>query len=79
MWDCHGDSSRFSDAELEAPQSPGHAPLSPDYVPSPEHPPSLDLCSYVADSDSGRRISGGPAEYTDEEERDADSMMMLND
>ncbi|GJR36702.1 hypothetical protein Tco_1212386 [Tanacetum coccineum] len=31
-----------SDDEPEAPQSPGHAPLSPDYVPGPEHPPSPD-------------------------------------
>ncbi|GJS98359.1 hypothetical protein Tco_0819529 [Tanacetum coccineum] len=31
-----------SDDEPEAPQSPGQAPLSPNYVPGPEHPPSPD-------------------------------------
>ncbi|GJU58221.1 hypothetical protein Tco_1235987 [Tanacetum coccineum] len=31
-----------SDDELEASQSPGHAPPYPDYVPGPEHPPLLD-------------------------------------
>ncbi|GJR00013.1 hypothetical protein Tco_0522997 [Tanacetum coccineum] len=34
-----------SDDELEAPQSPGQAPPSPDYVPGPEHPPSPDYVS----------------------------------
>ncbi|GKD27846.1 hypothetical protein Tco_1234060, partial [Tanacetum coccineum] len=31
-----------SDDESEAPQSPGQAPPSPDYMPGPEHPPSPD-------------------------------------
>ncbi|GJU77982.1 hypothetical protein Tco_1275052, partial [Tanacetum coccineum] len=31
-----------SDEEPEAPQSPGQAPPSPNYVPGPEHPPSPD-------------------------------------
>ncbi|GJY44593.1 hypothetical protein Tco_0432806 [Tanacetum coccineum] len=34
-----------SDDELEAPQSPGQAPPSLDYVPTPDHPPSPDYVS----------------------------------
>nr|GEU36912.1 reverse transcriptase domain-containing protein [Tanacetum cinerariifolium] len=51
----------------EEPQSSGHAPPSPDYVPGPEHPPSPDTQTlspgYVVDSDLKKDPEEDPTDY----------------
>nr|GEX84266.1 reverse transcriptase domain-containing protein [Tanacetum cinerariifolium] len=77
-----------SDEEPEAlkgaPQSPRHAPPSPDYVPGPEHPPSLDydLADYLADDnddDEEKEEDGEEHEQKEDEASKEEDHLALAD